>query len=269
MTAKTVDTLDNPFSRFGIKHLSATSMLQFRNDSALGIVYLVLGIREAGSPAMHRGTAVDEAVGSLLTQSTEPDLNQLKRMATNKYRSLIESDPEHFNSRYVEQELRVLLRCLDVCFPLMCSWEKPSAYQQEISLQIDGIEVPVRGFIDLLYPSEVRELKSTVKPKREITQDHAFQVSTYAMAIQQETGEWPEACVDYITPDSLQSYALDNVEAQAQEVVETAFKIRTLLAAAKDEVALRKSVRPDFSRWIWKYRPRSKKVAMELFMRDM
>ena len=124
MTAKTVDTLDNPFSRFGIKHLSATSMLQFRNDSALGIVYLVLGIREAGSPAMHRGTAVDEAIGSLLTQSIEPDLNQLKRVATKKYRALIEGDPEHFNGRYVEQELRVLLRCLDVCFPLMCSWEQ-------------------------------------------------------------------------------------------------------------------------------------------------
>ena len=244
-------------------------MLQFRNDSALGIVYLVLGIREAGSPAMHRGTAVDEAIGSLLTQSTEPDLNQLKRTATNKYRALIESDPEHFNGRYVEQELRVLLRCLDVCFPLMCSWEQPSAYQKEIYLQIEGIEIPVRGFIDLLYPSEVRELKSTVKPKREITQDHVFQVSTYAMAIQQETGEWPEACVDYITPDSLQSYALDNVEAQAREVVDTASKIRTLLAAAKDESALRKSVQPDFSRWIWKYRPQSKRAAMEFFIRGV
>ena len=56
---------------------------------------------------------------------------------------------------------------------------------------------------------------------------------------------------------------------QAREVVETAFKIRTLLAAAKDEAALRKSVQPDFSRWIWKYRPRSKQVAMEFFMRGM
>jgi CRISPR/Cas system-associated exonuclease Cas4 (RecB family) len=269
MTTKIADVLDNPFARFGIKHLSATSMIQFRNDSALGIVYLVLGVREAGSPAMHRGTAVDEAIGSLLTQSIEPDLNQLKRTAAKKYRTLIEDDPEHFNNRYVEQELRVLLRCLDVCFPLMRSWEKPSAYQQEILLQIDGIEVPVRGFIDLLYPSEVRELKSTVKPKREITEDHAFQVSTYAMAIQQETGEWPEACVDYITPDSLHSYALDNVEAQAREVVETAFKIRTLLAAAKDKSALRASVQPDFSRWIWKYRPRSRQVAMEFFIRGV
>ena len=269
MTIKTADALGNPFPRFAIKHLSATSMLQFRNDPALGIVYLVLGIREAGSPAMHRGTAVDEAIGSLLTQSIDPDLDQLKRAAAKKYRALIENDPEHFNDRYVEQELRVLLRCLEVCVPLMRSWEQPSAYQKEICLQIDGIEVPVRGFIDLLYPSEGRELKSTVKPKREITQDHAFQISTYAMAIQQETGEWPEACVDYITPDSLQSYALDNVEVQAREVVETAFKIRTLLAAAKDEAALRKSVQPDFSRWIWKYRPRSKRVAMEFFMRGV
>jgi CRISPR/Cas system-associated exonuclease Cas4 (RecB family) len=269
MTTKTTDTMDDPFSRFGIKHLSATSMLQFRNDPALGIVYLVLGVREAGSPAMHRGTAVDEAVGSLLTQSIEPDLNQLKRVASTKYRALIEDDPEHFNDRYVEQELRVLLRCLDVCFPLMRSWEKPSAYQQEIFLQIEGIEVPVRGFIDLLYPSEVRELKTTVKPKKEVTHDHAFQVSTYAMAIQQETGEWPEACVDYITPDSLQSYALDDVEANAREVVKTAFDIRTLLVTAKDETALRKSVQPDFSHWIWRYRPRSKRVAMEFFIRGV
>jgi len=68
-------------------------MLQFRNDPALGIVYLVLGIREAGSPAMHRGTAVDEAIGSLLTQSIDPDLDQLKRAAAKKYRALIAPGP--------------------------------------------------------------------------------------------------------------------------------------------------------------------------------
>jgi hypothetical protein len=265
MTTRIPDDVSNPFSRFGIKHLSATSMLQFRSDPALGIVYLVLGIRETGSPAMHRGTAVDEAIGALLTHTIEPNLDQLKRAAANSYRKLIKDDPENYNARYVEQELRVLRRCLDVCFPLMTAWERPTAYQQQIFLQIDGIEVPVRGFIDLLYPNEVRELKSTIKPKRGIVEDHAFQVSTYAMAIQQETGEWPEACVDYITPDSLQSYALDNVEAEAQGVIETAKNIRNLLAAAENESDLQKSVQPDFNRWIWKYRPRSKRTAIEFF----
>ncbi len=257
--------MDDPFSRFEISHLSATSMLQFRNDPALGIIYLVLGIREAGSPAMHRGTAVDEAIGLLLTQTTKPDLNNIKKLAAHRYRSLIKKDPEVYNGRYVDQELRVLLRCLDVCFPFMKSWEKPRAYQREIFLEIEGLEVPVRGYIDLLYPGEVRELKSTVRPKKSIVEDHAFQVATYAMAIRNETGEWPEACVDYVTPDSLHSYVLEDVEKHAQEVVETAFNIRRLLEKATDKDSLKKFIYPDFKQAIWKYRPRSKQAAINFF----
>jgi CRISPR/Cas system-associated exonuclease Cas4 (RecB family) len=240
-------------------------MLQFRADPALGILYLVLGIREAGSPAMHRGTVVDEAIGRLLTGAVEHDLSQLKHEAVDKYRLLIKNDPENYNGAYVEQELRVLLRCLEICVPLMSAWEKPLAYQKEILLELEDIEVPVLGFIDLLYPSEVRELKSTVKPKREIARDHAFQVATYALAIQRETGEWPVACVDYITPDSLHSFALENVEMEAREVIKTARQIRTLLSEAKDKESLRRSIRPDFKQWIWRYRPRSKLAAVDFF----
>jgi len=266
VTNKNDDSLANPFARFGVKHLSATSMLQFRNDPALGIVYLVLGIREVGSPAMHRGTVVDEAIGRLLTEHLEqPSLETLKRSATKKYRHLIENDSEQYNARYVEHELRVLLNCLEVSFPLMQSWERPIEYQKEICIEIEGIEVPIRGFIDLLYPYEVRELKSTVKPKNEITKDHAFQVSTYALAIKKETGEWPEACVDYLTPTSLQSYALDNVEVHAEAVVDTAFRIRSLLAQAATKSELQKLIKPDFKHGIWKYRPRSKRAAIEFF----
>jgi hypothetical protein len=266
MTTELDDFSGNPFAKFGIQHLSATSMLQFRNDPALGIVYLVLGVREVGSPSMHRGTAVDEAIGCLLTEPTgDATLEALKFSAANKYRRLIKEDSEHYNGRYVQNELRVLLSCLDVCLPLMQSWERPTAYQKEICLKIEGIEVPVRGYIDLLYPSEVREIKSTVKPKREIIQDHAFQIATYAMAIQHETGEWPEACVDYVTPVSLQSYAIDDIETQAQEVVKTAFSIRTLLAKAQNKAALQKLIQPEFNRGIWKYRPRSKRAAIEFF----
>ena len=241
-------------------------MLQFRNDPALGIVYLVLGIREAGSPAMHRGTAVDEAIGQLLTDHPEqPNLETLKRSATKKYRRLIQNDSEQYNARYVENELRVLLNCLESSFPLMRSWERPIAYQKAICLNLEGIEVPIRGFIDLLYPYEVRELKSTIKPKKEITEDHAFQVATYALAIQKETGEWPEACVDYITPTSLQSYALENIEIHAQEVVDTALKIRSILAESGTKSDLQKLIKPEFNRQIWKWRPRSKHAAIEFF----
>ena len=262
-----ISAIDNdPFARFGITHLSATSLIQFRNDPALGVVYLILKVREIGSPAMHRGTAIDEAIGLLLTDDSRfKSLEEIKRFATQNYRRLIKEDPETYNSRYVEHELRVLLNCLDVCFPLMKSWDKPTAYQKEICINITGIEIPIRGYIDLLYPYEVRELKSTVKPKREIIPDHAFQVSTYALAIQNETGEWPEACVDYLTPTALQSYTLDDVESQAQEVINEAFAIRSLLSKAKDHTTLSAMITPDFKKSIWKYRPQSKRAAIDFF----
>ena len=256
----------DPFSRFGITHLSATSLLQFRNDPALGIVYLILRVREIGSPAMHRGTAIDKAIGLLLTDdSKSKSLEDIKRFATKNYRRSISEDPETYNGRYIEHELRVLLNCLDVCFPLMQSWDKPTAYQKEICINITGIEVPIRGYIDLLYPHEVRELKSTIKPKRKIIPDHAFQVSTYALAIRNETGEWPEACVDYLTPTDLQSYTLEDVENQAQEVISAAFAIRSILAKAKDQATLSAMIKPDFKKKIWKYRPRSKRAAIDFF----
>ena len=58
--------MTDPFARFGVEHLSATSMLQFRSDPALGVLYLVFKIREAGSPAMHRGSALDHTIGQML-----------------------------------------------------------------------------------------------------------------------------------------------------------------------------------------------------------
>ena len=58
--------MTDPFARFGVEHLSATSMLQFRSDPALGVLYLVFKVREAGSPAMHRGSALDHTIGQML-----------------------------------------------------------------------------------------------------------------------------------------------------------------------------------------------------------
>jgi len=262
------DIDNNPFIRFGIKHLSATSMLQFRNDPALGIIYAVLGVREPASPPMYRGTVLDEIIGLLLTQNAEPDIAALKAKAEKKFRSLVTNDQQHHNPRYVEQERNVLIRCIDSCLPLMKFWEKPLAYQYSIELEIADIGVPIKGFIDLLYPGEVRELKSTVRPKPEILKDHAFQISTYAMAIQQETGEWPEACVDYITPDHMQSYVLDDIEKAAEKVLQTALNIRDFLSPFETQADLRKAIQPNFRHSIWKYRPKSKQAALDFFLNN-
>ena len=121
------------------------------------------------------------------------------------------------------------------------------------------------GYIDLRYPEEVRELKTSGKRRRAIVDDHAFQVSTYAMAIRQETGRWPRAVVDYICPTGMESIQLKNGKRWVREVVETAARIRALLADASSEAELCRSVKPNFSHWLWNYRPKARAAAQELF----
>jgi len=257
--------LDNPFARFGVEHLSATSMNQFRADPALGILYLVYNIREEGSPAMHRGTAVDETIGEMLAGGQSLDADSIRTLATDKYDTFISQTDEVYPEEAIRRERAVVIGCMEQCCRVMGEWESPLSYQQSIRLSLQDIEIPVVGYIDLRYPEEVRELKTSGKRRRAIIDDHAFQVSTYAMAIRQETGRWPRAVVDYIYPTGMESIQLKNGKRWVREVVETAGRIRALLAAASSEAELCRSVRPNFSHWLWNYRPKARAAAQELF----
>ncbi len=257
--------MTDPFARFGVTHLSATSMLQFRADPALGILYLVFGIREAGSPAMHRGSTLDHTIGQMLDEAVELDQNSAQALAEAHYDGLIEGTEDDYRDADVRRERKVVSQCLDHCYPVISEWSTPLAYQHPIRLSLQGIEAPVIGFIDLRYADAVRELKSSGKPRRGIVDDHAFQVATYAMAIRQESGAWPQAFVDYLTPSGMSSYQLKNGKRWVREVVDTAARIRTLLDGAQDKEALCASIQPNYGNWLWRYRPNSLAAAKALF----
>ena len=257
--------MTDPFARFGVSHLSATSMLQFRADPALGVLYLIYKIREAGSPAMHRGSALDHTIGQMLEADTALDQEGARAIAAAHYDDLIEKTDEKYRPSDIKREREVVGRCLDECYPIVSDWDTPLAYQHPIRLSLQGIEIPVIGFIDLRYPDVVRELKSSARPRAGIVDDHAFQVATYAMAIRQESGAWPQAFVDYLTPSGMKSYQLKNGKRWVQEVVDTAASIRALLERAEDKDALCELITPDYSNWLWRYRPNSLATAKELF----
>ena len=143
--------MTNPFERFGVGHLSATSMLQFRADPALGVLYLVFGIREAGSPAMHRGSALDHTIGQMLDENITLDQDSARAMATSHFDQLIENTEETYRPSDIKRERATVEKCLNHCYPIMCDWQAPLSYQHPIKLSLQGIEIPVIGFIDLRY----------------------------------------------------------------------------------------------------------------------
>ena len=119
--------MTDPFARFGIEHLSATSMLQYRSDPALGVLYTVFGIREAGSPAMHRGSALDHTIGQLLDENVALDHEAARDMATAHFDELIENADESYRPSDIKRERATVQKCLDHCYPIMRDWQAPLA----------------------------------------------------------------------------------------------------------------------------------------------
>ncbi|NDA60283.1 MAG: hypothetical protein EBY56_10300, partial [Actinobacteria bacterium] len=71
-------------------------MLQFRADPALGVLYTVFKIREAGSPAMHRGSALDHTIGQMLDENVALDHDGARAMAMAHFDELIENADESY-----------------------------------------------------------------------------------------------------------------------------------------------------------------------------
>jgi hypothetical protein len=63
----------------------------------------------------------------------------------------------------------------------------------------------------------------------------------------------------------MSSFQLKNGKRWVRAVVDTAASIRTLLDNAQDKDALCASIQPDYSNWLWRYRPNSLAAAKELF----
>jgi hypothetical protein len=97
-------------------------MLQFRADPALGVLYLVFGIREAGSPAMHRGSALDHTIGQMLDDGVALDHAAARQLATDHYDNLIQETPEEYAPDAVSREREVVGQCLDRCYPVVSEW---------------------------------------------------------------------------------------------------------------------------------------------------
>jgi len=201
----------------------------------------------------------------MLDENVALDHDGARAMAMAHFDELIENADESYRPSDIKRERATVQKCLDHCYPIMRDWQAPLAYQHPIRLSLQGIEIPVIGFIDLRYPDAVRELKSSGKPRASIVDDHAFQVATYAMAIRQESGAWPQAFVDYLTPTGMTSYQLRDGKRWVQKVVDTAASIRALFDAAADKYELCASIKPDYNNWLWRYRPNSLAAAKELF----
>jgi len=234
--------MDNPFAKFQIDHLSPSSLNCYIEQPASWVMQYLYNMRDGGSPAMWRGSAVEAGLDVFLKTTPEKrNVEDCIPAAWVRY----EMDAQGDLSDDVAKEranIEPILR--EACIAL-ADRPIPDATQAKIEIWLDGIEVPIIGFIDFVWPDDCLDLKTTTRMPSEVSGNHARQVATYAKAKQRPCH------LLYVTPKKHEFKPVVDIEPHLKYLAKQAMTIRNLLSAVETKEQAAKFFLPDYDHYRW------------------
>ncbi|MDE2284739.1 MAG: PD-(D/E)XK nuclease family protein [Hyphomicrobiales bacterium] len=167
------------FERHGIEHLSASSLNVWAAQPALWIMERLLGRRLPAGIAAARGKAVEHGVHLGLT-NPRASINECIDAAEREFirQTALSADPRR------EEERKKLAGWVTGALAELRQYGTPDGYQEKIEIRLDGIAVPIVGYIDWLFSQHglIVDLKTTERFPSQIGNSHGRQGAVYASA---------------------------------------------------------------------------------------
>ena len=230
----------NPFEKHNIEHLSPSSLRLYRDQPAAWVVKYLFAVKDDAGPAAWRGLAVEAGLDTLLFGgSRHAALAVTERAFEEKAQGL--ADDKTVKERAALPEF--LKQAADVA----ARHGQPLFRQKRVQVALDGIEVPLIGFLDYEWPSYGIDLKTTMRLPSEPSPAHVEQMAVYMKA----TGKpfW----LAYVTPKKFATYEITESMAAAAwlRVAQGADAIRRMLTVSETAHDAARLFAPDFSSFYW------------------
>jgi hypothetical protein len=169
----------SPFERHSIGHLSASSLNVWAAQPALWIMERLLGRRLATGIAAARGKAVEHGVHLGLT-NPPASLDECIDAAEREFirQTVLSVDPRR------EDERKKLAGWVTGALAELRQYGTPDGYQEKVEIRLDGIAVPIIGYVDWLFSQHgvIVDLKTTERFPSQIGNSHGRQGAVYASA---------------------------------------------------------------------------------------
>lgn len=237
----------NAFEKHGIDHLSASSVNLFIAQPALWACSYLMKRRPPVGPAAHRGTAIECGVEAGLFDPELP-VEECQKIAAARFHSLTRLSADE----RVEKERAVIEPSVAVALAELRQYgvpDKPEeGRQHKISYMIEGVPVPVWGFLDFEWPQHgiIVDLKSTARVPSEISAPHGRQGAIYT-----GPGSNTQVRFAYVSAKKITVYALDNIAAHLRSFVSAAQAIERMLSLSDDGEKLTRCFAPDLTSFYW------------------
>lgn len=196
----------NAFARHGIEHLSPSSLNLWRENPGIWALRYLKRVKDEGSAAMWRGTAVENGLVALLRGVP---LDEACTLAETNY--LQNSQGE------IGDEHDLIAPMVKEC----AKWQPPAIFlatQIKVEYFFDAIPIPIVGYVDFSFIETDTDLKTTKACPSTPRPDHIRQVSLYRAARQKAGGllyVTPKKHVYFDIPDDLFNGAMADMHNDA------------------------------------------------------
>ena len=233
----------NAFERHNINHLSASSLNLWANEPAFWTLRYLHNMRDEMGAAAKRGIAVEAGLDEFLFRR-DADLSDCVDVAVHNYRlnTLGILDDEH------EKEFALILPMLTQAIGALRNAPPVIARQLKFECWIDGIPVPVIGFLDYVFEDQsIVDLKTTARLPSAPRPDHLRQAAIYAYARQAPVS------LLYVTDKKHARYhaSPDQVAEGIADVTRIARSLARVLAASETAADVAEFVTPKFDSFYW------------------
>lgn len=245
----------NPFERHGIEHLSPSTIATFTAAPAMFVLSKLLKRSQPVGAAAHRGTAVEAGVAHGLLNGADTSDCIIEALREFDTRAALSGDPKREKEReaipgFVEQALNELR-----------PYGAPSSVQGKVSLDVEGLCVPIIGFYDFEFDKAgiIVDLKTAHQCPSAIKRGHAKQVALYTAC----HGNF-EGRISYVTPKKAATYRLENPREHLAALARGALTMQRFLSLSSDPMELAGLVLPDLDTFYWS-NPSARQAAFEVW----
>lgn len=225
------------FDRYGIDHLSASSINLFAASPSLFVLEKCLKSRQQVGAAAHRGTAVEAGIVCGLLENKPDDECVSEAEKVFNIKAALSGDPRR------EKEADSIADMVRAGLKELREYGKPSAVQGKIEHTVTGLAVPIIGYFDIEWEDHgiLADIKTTHRIPSEISTSHARQVSLYKVC----RGHNIDARVSYVSTKKATTYRLENAQAHVNALERIALTIQRFLAISSDPHELVGITAPD------------------------
>lgn len=246
----------NPFAKFGIEHLSPSSLNTFVGSPAAFVLDKLLKRRGKVGAAAFRGTAVEAGVAhGLATGAPDSDCVDV---AVNEFWKLSAMRPDPRN----EKERAAIPDMVRLALDNLRPYGPPTSAQGRVELRVCGLSVPIIGYYDFEWSNHkiIVDLKTTHALPSEIKVPHARQVALYSAFRNHDY----DPRLAYVTPKKAAVYRLDNVEEHMKSLERIALSVQRLLSVSEDPMEIAAMFAPDVDSFYFSD-PDTRRAAYEIW----